>query len=62
MPWTRINHIYKEANQCANALTKLSANLNYVFVTFDHLPNVVDNLLALYKVTNVCNRLISIYV
>ena len=61
-PNMQVVYAYREANQYANALTKLSANLNYVFVTFDHLPNVVDNLLTLDKVTNVCNRLISIYV
>ena len=36
IPRIRIDHIYKEANWCANALAKLGSSLHYIIVVFDN--------------------------
>lgn len=60
IPKIRIDHIYKEANWCAEALAKLGSSLHYTIVVFDNQLFVVENLLALNRVANACNRRVSI--
>ena len=53
-----VEHVYREANNCADRLAKMGADLNtnHLFL-YNTLPVVVD-LLALDKADYVCNRLI----
>ena len=60
-PRTQIEHVFREANQCVDALTKLGAKFSTMYVSFVIPPAVVVNLLALDRVTTSCNRLISIF-
>lgn len=59
-PRIQIKHVFKEANQCADALAKLGAKIFAMFVSFDIPPAVVVNLLTLERATTSCNRLISV--
>ena len=59
-PKTWIEHVYKEANQCADALAKLGAEFSAMFIYFDLPPNVVVNLLTLDRTATSCNRLIAV--
>ena len=56
---TNVQHISREANQCANALVKFGATLSSDFVNFVNPPPVVEDLLAFDKAKLFCNRLIS---
>ena len=58
IPNKQIFHIYREANQCADALAKLGANSLDSFVIFLYPPPVVENILAFDKACLRCNRLI----
>ncbi|KAK9990393.1 hypothetical protein SO802_025378 [Lithocarpus litseifolius] len=44
-----VQHIFKVANQCANALVKFGATLSSDYVNFVNSPPVVEDLLALDK-------------
>ena len=59
-PRTRIEHVYREANQCADALTKLEAKFSAMFIYFDIPSDVVVNLLTLDRAATSCNRLIAV--
>ena len=56
---TIVQHIFREANQCADALAKFRATLSSDFVNFVNPPPVVEDLLAFDKAELFCNRLIS---
>ena len=59
IPNKQIVHIYREANQCANALAKLGASSVNSFVIFLNPPSVVESILAADKASLRCNRLIN---
>ena len=59
IPYKQIVHIYKEANQCADALAKLGASSLDSFVIFLYLSPVVESILASDKACLRCNRLIN---
>ena len=59
-PKTWIEHVYKEANQCADALAKLGAKFSAMFIYFNLPPNVVVNLLTLDRAATSCNKLIAV--
>ena len=59
-PRTRIEHVYREANQYIDALAKLGAKFFAMFIYFDLPPDVVVNLLTLDKTATSCNRLIAV--
>ena len=59
IPNKQIVHIYREANQCADALAKLGASSLDSFVIFLHPPPVVENILVSDKACLRCNRLIN---
>ena len=52
--------ICKEANQCADALTKFGATLSSNYINFVNPPLVMEDLLAFNKAELYCNRLIRI--
>ena len=56
---TIVQHIFREANQCADALAKFGATLSSDFVNFVNPPPVVEDLLAFDKAELYCNKLIS---
>ena len=60
-PKTRIEHVFREANQCTNALAKLGAKFSAMYVSFFIPPAVVVNLLALDRVATSCIKLTSIF-
>ena len=53
-----VQHVYKEANQCADALANLSLNLEVPFMDFVNSQPVVENLLAFDKAELFCTRMI----
>jgi hypothetical protein len=55
-----VKHVYREANQCADAPTNLGLNLNVLFKTFDYPPSVVVNLLAFDKAELYCTRMMHV--
>ena len=59
IPNKRIPHVYREANQCADALARLGSNVIPSFVVFVEPPPVVANLLSLDAAGNFCNRLVN---
>ena len=56
-----IEHIYCEANQCADALARMGLGASTPFVGFMELPPMVESLLAFDKVDMFCNKLINSY-
>ena len=54
-----IQHVYREANQCADALARLRSSVVFSFVVFVEPPHVVANLLALNVAGNICNNLVN---
>ena len=58
IPNKQIVHIYREANQCADALAKLGASSVDSFVIFLYPPPVVESILASDKACLQCNRLL----
>ena len=56
-----IEHIYREANQCADALARMGLGASTPFVGFMELPPMVESLLAFDKVDMFCNKLINSY-
>ena len=59
IPNKRVLHIYRETNQCADALAKLGAQTDSNFVVFCNPPPVVESLLAFDNANLFCNRLVS---
>ena len=59
IPNKRIQHMYREANQCADTLARLRSSVVFSFVVFVEPPPVVANLLALNVVGNICNKLVN---
>ena len=59
IPNKQIVHIYREANQCADALAKLGASSVDSFVIFLYPPSVVESIIAFDKASLRCNRLIN---
>ena len=59
IPNKQIVHIYREANQCADALAKLGASSLDSFVIFLYPPPVVESIIASDKASLRCNRLIN---
>ena len=59
IPNKRIEHIYREANQCVDALARIGARRNFTFVVFVEPPLVVESLLARDKANTFCNRRVS---
>ena len=59
IPNKQIVHIYKEANQCADALAKLGASSVDSFVIFLYSSPVVESIIASDKANLRCNRLIN---
>jgi ribonuclease HI len=52
-----VQHVYREANQCTDALATLGLNLHVSFMDFVHPPSVVETLLAFDKAELFCTRL-----
>ena len=59
IPNKQVIHIFREANQCADAMAKLGASSTTSFVVFLHPPPVVERILADDKASLCCNRLIN---
>ena len=59
IPNKRIQHVYREANQCADALAKLGSSVVPPFFVFVEPPPVVAKVLALDAAGNVCNRIVN---
>ena len=59
IPSKRVIHAFREANQCADALAKLGAQLLSSFVIFCNPPSVVEDILAFDKANLRCNRLVN---
>ena len=59
IPNKQIVHIYREANQGADALAKFGASIASSFVIFLNPPSVVESILAADQASLRCNRLIN---
>ena len=59
IPNKRMLHVYREANQCTDALAKLGAQSDSHFVIFCNPLPVVENLLAFDKASMFCNSLVN---
>ena len=59
IPNKRVIHAFQEANQCADALAKLGAQLLSSFVIFCNPPSVVEDILVFDKANLRCNRLVN---
>ena len=59
IPNKQITHVFREANQCVDAMAKLGASGTTSFVVFLYPPSVVKRILANDKASLRCNRLIS---
>ena len=46
IPLARVNHVFREANHCADALTKNGCTLEEAFCVFDSAPPFVKELLC----------------
>ncbi|XP_050241857.1 uncharacterized protein LOC126690772 [Quercus robur] len=55
-----VHHIFREANQYADALAKFGATFSSDYVNFVNPSPVVEDLLAFDKTKLFCNRLISV--
>ena len=55
IPNKRIEHVYWEDNQCADALARLGSSVISSFAVFVVLPPVVVSLLAFDEVDSFCN-------
>ena len=55
-----LQHVFREADQCADALVKLGAKFSAIYVSFIIPLAMVVNLLALDRPATSCNRLISV--
>ena len=59
IPNKQIQHVYREANQCADTLARLGSSVVSSFFVFVEPPPMVVSLLAFDEAGNFCNRLIS---
>ena len=59
IPNKQIIHIFREANQCVDAMAKLGASCATSFVVFLYPPLVVERILVDDKASLRCNRLIN---
>ena len=59
IPNKRIQHVYREANQCADALARLRSTVVFSLVVFVEPSSVGVSLLAFDEAGSFCNRLIS---
>ena len=59
IPNKQIVHIYREANQCADALAKMGACSVGSFVNFLYPQPMVESIIASDKTNMHCNRLIN---
>ena len=57
-PNLRVDHVYKEANQCVDALARIGSNSDIPFILFAHPQPVVDQLCTLDIEGAFCNKLI----
>ena len=57
-PNLRIEHVYREANQCADALARIGSTSDVPFLLFAHPLPVVDQLCTLDIEGAFCNRLV----
>uniref|UniRef100_A0A7N2MIJ2 Retrovirus-related Pol polyprotein from transposon TNT 1-94 n=1 Tax=Quercus lobata TaxID=97700 RepID=A0A7N2MIJ2_QUELO len=57
-PNLRVEHAYREANQCADALARIGSSSDVPFILFAHPPPVVDRICSLDIGGAFCNRLI----
>jgi hypothetical protein len=55
-----VKHVYREANQCVDALANLGLHLELSSTVFVNPPLVVENLLAFDKADLYCNRMICV--
>ena len=55
----QITHVYREANQCVNALAKLGASSLSSFVVFLNPLPMVESIIASDRANLLCNRLIN---
>ena len=53
-----VQHIFKEANQCADALAKFGVTLSFDYINFVNSLTMVEDLLTFNKAELYCNRLI----
>ncbi len=53
-----VKHIFRETNQCADALANLRVLSVIPFVIFANSPHVVENLLAFDKTELFCNKMV----
>ena len=58
-PNPQVVHVYREANQCADALAKMGALSLTSFVVFWTPPPVVDSILAHDRANVFCNRIVN---
>ena len=54
----RIVHTFREANQCADILTRIGGSSIFNFVVFLNPPPVVADILLADKESSYCNRLV----
>ena len=59
IPNKRVEHIYREAIHCADALARIGARRNFSFVVFVEPPPMVEFLSASDKVNTFCNKLVA---
>ena len=59
IPNKRIQDVYREANQCADALARLGSSVASSFAVFVVPLPMVVSLRASYEAGRFCNRLIS---
>ena len=57
-PNLRVDHAYREANQCTDTLARISSNSDVPFILFAHPPPMVDRLCTLNIEGAFCKRLI----
>ena len=57
-PNLRIEHVYRESDQCADALARIGSTSDVPFLLFAHPPPVVDRLCTLDIERAFCNRLV----
>ena len=60
----QIRHVYEEVNQCTDALAKVTKHGTYLLLLlfcFYHSLVVVEDLLALDRAANICNRLVFMH-
>jgi hypothetical protein len=55
-----VKHVYREVNQCADALANLTLHLELSSTIFVNPAPVVENLLSFDKADFYCNRIICV--